>query len=72
MQDSVFHTADVLIHIHPVICFLFGKSSLVVQRIGITQIIPAGAHKGIHGVGFTTGRFTADRTSSVYKLIHIF
>ena len=68
----MFYTADILVYIHPVVYFVFIEWRFVVQCIGITQEIPAGAHECIHGVGFTARRFAADWASGIYELVHIF
>ena len=67
MQYRMFHTADVLIHVHPVIRLFFIKRKPCIMRIGVAQIIPGGAHKGVHGIGFTLSRATAVRTGGMHK-----
>ena len=68
----MFYTADILVYIHPVVCVFLGKGFFVITRIGVTQIVPAGAHKGVHGICLPACRTAADRTGGIHKLFHIF
>ena len=72
MQNRVLDTADVLIDGHPVIDLFFGERFLIIQSIGIAQEIPAGADKGVHGVGFALSRTAALMAFDVDPVFHAF
>ena len=61
--------ADVVIDGHPAIGGLAGEGQLGVVRIGIAQVIPAGAGKGVHGIGLALGWATADRAGGLVELL---
>ena len=61
--------ADVVIDGHPTVGSLAGEGQLGVVRIGIAQVIPAGAGKGVHGIGLALGRAAADRAGSLVELL---
>ena len=62
-------TADVVIDGHPTVGGLLREGQLGVVRIGIAQVIPAGAGKGVHGIGLALGRTTADGASGLVELL---
>ena len=51
VQDGVLDATDVVVHRHPAVHGLLGEGSLIVVRIGIAHVVPAGAREGVHGVG---------------------
>ena len=61
--------ADVVIDGHPTVGSLTGEGQLGVVRIGIAQVIPAGAGEGVHGIGLALGRATADRAGGLVELL---
>lgn len=61
--------ADVVIDGHPTVGGLAGEGQLGVVRIGIAKVIPAGAGKGVHGIGLAFGRATADRAGGLVELL---
>ena len=61
--------ADVVIDGHPTVGGLTGEGQLGVVRIGIAQVIPAGAGEGVHGIGLALGRAAADRAGSLVELL---
>ena len=61
--------ADVVIDGHPTVGSLTGEGQLGVVRVGIAQVIPTGAGKGVHGIGLTLGRATADRAGGLVELL---
>ena len=65
MQDSMLDTADVLVNRCPVVDFILGKGSLIIFRVGVAQVIPGGADKGVHGIRFALGIGTTLRTLAV-------
>ena len=69
VQNGVLDAADVVIDGHPTIGSLAGEGQLGVVRVGIAQVIPAGAGKGVHGIGLALGRATTDRTGGLVKVL---
>ena len=69
VQNSVLDAADVVIDGHPTVCRLAGEGQLGVVRVGIAQVIPAGAGEGVHGIGLALGRATADRAGGLVELL---
>ena len=69
VQNSVLDAADVVIDGHPTVCRLAGEGQLGVVRVGIAQVIPAGAGKGIHGIGLALGRAAADRAGGLVEVL---
>ena len=61
--------ANVVIDGHPTVGRLAGEGQLGVVRVGIAQVIPAGAGEGVHGIGLTLGRATADRAGGLVELL---
>ena len=61
--------ADVVIDGHPTVGGLAGEGQLGVVRVGIAQVIPAGAGEGVHGIGLTLGRATADRAGRLVEFL---
>ena len=61
--------ADVLVDGQPVVRLLAVEGSLVVLRVGIAHVVPAGAGEGVHGVGLATGRRTALRAGALHELL---
>ena len=64
VKHSVFDTADVLVHCHPVIIAFVDHGSFAVGR-AIAHVIPAGIHKGVHRVGFAFSVSAALRALAV-------
>ena len=50
VQDGVLDAADVLVHRRPIGRAL-GHHRLGVGRVAVAHVVPAGIHKGVHGVG---------------------
>ena len=69
MQNGMFHTADVLIHIHPVICLGFVKSFLLIFRITVSEEIPGRIQECIHGIHFSSCFFPASRADAFGKCL---
>ena len=69
VQNGVLDAADVVIDGHPTVGSLAGEGQLGVVRIGIAQVIPAGASEGVHGIGLALGRATADRAGGLVELL---
>ena len=69
VQNGVLDAADVVIDRHPTVGGFLGEGQLSVVRIGIAQVIPAGAGKGVHGIGLALGRATADRAGGLVELL---
>ena len=69
VQNGVLDAADVVIDGHPAIGGLAGEGQLGVVRIGIAQVIPAGAGKGVHGIGLALGWATANRAGGLVELL---
>ena len=69
MQNGVLDATDVVIDGHPTIGSLSGEGQLGVVRIGIAQVVPAGAGEGVHGIGLALGRATADRAGGLVELL---
>ena len=63
----MFHSADVLVYVHPVIYFFFAKRRFCILRITVAQEIPGGIQERVHGIQFSSGRLAADRTCGVHK-----
>ena len=61
--------ADVVIDGHPTVCRLAGEGQLGVVRVGIAQVIPAGAGEGVHGIGLALGRAAADRAGGLVEVL---
>ena len=53
MQDSVFDAADILVDVHPVVGFLRIPGFFIIAGIGVAEIVPRRADKGIDGIRFT-------------------
>ena len=64
MQNRMFHTADILIDVHPIACLRH-----ICRCGGIggreARIIPRGIHKSIHRVGLPAGLFAASWAGAV-------
>ena len=60
---------DVVIDGHPTVGSLAGEGQIGVVRIGIAQVIPAGAGEGVHGIGLALGRAAADRAGGLVELL---
>ena len=69
VQNGVLDAADVVIDGHPTVGSLAGEGQLGVVRVGIAQVIPAGAGEGVHGIGLALGRATADRAGGLVELL---
>ena len=69
VQNGVLDAADVVIDGHPTIGSLAGEGQLGVVRVGIAQVIPAGAGEGVHGIGLTLGRAAADRAGGLVEVL---
>ena len=69
VQNGVLDAADVVIDGHPTIGSLAGEGQLGVVRVGIAQVIPAGASEGVHGIGLALGRAAADRAGGLVELL---
>ena len=65
----MFDAADVVIDGHPTVGGLAGEGQLGVVRIGIAQVIPAGAGEGVHGIGLALGRAAADRAGGLIEVL---
>ena len=65
MKDSMLDAADILVNRSPVIYLVLGKWHLVIVWISVAEIIPGGANKGIHGIGFPAGCLAAFWTGAV-------
>ena len=61
--------ANVVIDGHPTVGSLAGEGQLGVVRVGIAQVIPAGAGEGVHGIGLALGRAAADRAGGLVELL---
>ena len=61
--------ADVVIDGHPTVGGFAGEGQLGVVRVGIAQVIPAGAGKGVHGIGLALGRAAADRAGGLVEVL---
>ena len=61
--------ADVVIDGHPTVGGFLGEGQLGVVRIGIAQVIPAGAGEGVHGIGLALGRAAADRAGGLVEVL---
>ncbi len=68
VQNGVLNAADIVIDGHPTVCRLTGEGQLGVVRIGIAQVIPARAGKGVHGIGLALSRATADRAGGLVEV----
>ena len=62
VHGGMFGTAGVCIHGHPIVVLLRVKRTLVVIGAEVTQVIPRGAHEGVHGVGLALSRTATRRT----------
>lgn len=69
VQNGVLDAADVVIDGHPTVGGSLGEGQLGVVRVGIAQVVPAGAGKGVHGIGLALGRATADRAGGLVELL---
>ena len=69
VQNGVLDATDVVIDGHPTVGGLAGEGQLGVVRVGIAQVIPAGAGEGVHGIGLALGRATADRAGGLVELL---
>ena len=69
VQNGVLDAADVVIDGHPTVGGFLGEGQLGVVRVGIAQVIPAGAGEGVHGIGLAFGRATADRAGGLVELL---
>ena len=69
VQNGVLDATDVVIDGHPAVGSLAGEGQLGVVRIGIAQVIPAGAGKGVHGIGLALSRAAADRAGGLVELL---
>ena len=69
VQDGVLDAADVVIDGHPTVGGFAGEGQLGVVWVGIAQVIPAGAGKGVHGIGLALGRAAADRAGGLVEVL---
>ena len=69
VQNGMLDAADVVIDGHPTVCRLAGEGQLGVVRIGIAQVIPAGACEGVHGIGLALSRAAADRAGGLVEVL---
>ena len=69
VQNGVLDATDVVIDGHPTVGGLAGERQLGVVRVGIAQVIPAGASEGVHGIGLALGRAAADRAGGLVELL---
>ena len=69
VQNGVLDAANVVIDGHPTVGSLAGEGQLGVVRVGIAQVIPAGAGEGVHGIGLTLGRAAADRAGGLVEVL---
>ena len=69
VQDGMLDAADVVIDRHPTVGGFAGEGQLGVVRVGIAQVIPAGAGKGVHGIGLALGRAAADRAGGLVEVL---
>ena len=61
--------ADVVIDGHPTVGCLAGEGQLGVVRVGIAQVIPAGAGERVHGIGLALSRAAADRAGGLVEVL---
>ena len=60
VHSGVLGAAGVGVYRHPVVVLGRVKRTLGVIRAEVAQVIPAGAHEGVHGVGFAFSGTTAN------------
>ncbi len=68
MQDGVLNPTDVVVYRHPAVNRGLREGHLVVMRIAIAYVIPAGARKRIHRVGHAARRPTAFRAGRLIEV----
>ena len=69
VQNGVLDATDVVIDGHPTVGCLAGERQLGVARVGIAQVIPAGAGEGVHGIGLALRRAAADRAGGLVEVL---
>ena len=55
VHGGMLDPACIGIHRHPVVVFFRVEGTFIVIRAQVTQVVPGGAHEGIHGIGFPLG-----------------
>ena len=63
VHGGMLRAARVGIDRHPIVVLGWVKRSIIIIGAQVAQVVPAGAHEGVHGVGFTFGRLAALWTS---------
>lgn len=71
MHAGVFDAADVLVNGNPGIGRFFIERQMFIFGVGVTQVIPRGVDKGVHGVGVALGRALAGRAGGVYPIVRL-
>ena len=61
VHGGMLGAAGIGVHRHPVAVLVGVKWTLGIIRAQVTQVIPAGAHEGVHSIGFAFSRAAADR-----------
>ena len=60
--------ADVVVDRHEAVGCLARERELGVMRVGVAQVVPAGAGEGVHGVSLAAGRGSAHGAGGLVKL----
>ena len=69
MENGVLNATHVLLHWKPAVDGVFAERPFCVVWIGKTQVVPGGAHEGVHRVRFPFGRFAAGGTRHVHPVL---
>ena len=67
VQDGMLDAADVLVDGHPTVRLLGRERQLLVVRIGVAQVVPAGACERVHRVRLALRRAAAYRARRVHE-----
>jgi len=71
MQNRMLNAADILVNRHPVFYFFLIQRAGKVIRTAVAEEIPGGFDKGVHGIGFASGSFAAERAADIYKRVNL-
>ena len=71
VQDRVLDAAHVLVHRQPAVNLGALKRQGGVVGIAIAQVVPAGTHEGVHGVGLAPGRLAAAGAGHVHPILQL-
>ncbi len=67
----MFYPSYILINREPFISLIPGKGQVSIMGIYITEEIPGGINKGIHGIYLASSSATTGRTACVNKVLYL-